>query len=215
MPAAVRLCLDVNVWLAYLLSESRGRTGTASHALVQMVSDMRAGPVPLQLVVPSAILMTLQDVAIRKGVAMDKIAQLTDAIIEIALWGPERLDPFLFFGAETLQVKDSEDAGVLAGALSAKADFLITDNLVDFENKDASIYDTQIIRVGQRARQLSAIIHEHPNGATVVVAHPYDFLDWVRRGVDLAPGMVRSNYPRRSAASAATTGSRRDPGSSQ
>lgn len=99
---------------------------------------------------------------------------------------------------------------MLAGALSAKADFLVTDNLADFENKDASVYDTQIFRVGQATRQLSAIIHEHPSGGRIVVVHPFDFLDWVRRGVEMTPDMVISTYPRRSAASVSMVGKRGD-----
>ena len=96
-------------------------------------------------------------------------------------------------------MSDREDAGVLAGALVGGADFRVTDNLRDFENKEAAVFDTQqpILPDGQM-RQLSAVLHRRPDGATVIVAHPFDFLQWVREGRELSATMVRSSYAERS-----------------
>lgn len=195
----MRICLDVNIWVQFLRGEAAGKTNTSSQALVGFVRDMRIGQVPLQLVLPKAVISTFQRVATGLGAPMPAVAGAVEGLILLAQAGPERIDPFIHFGAETLQMSDREDAGVLAGALIGGADFLVTDNLRDFENKEAAVFDTQqaILPDGQM-RQLSAILHRRPDGATVIVAHPFDFLQWVREGRELSATMVRSSYVERS-----------------
>jgi hypothetical protein len=194
----VRICLDVNIWVQFLRAGIAGKTDASSQALVGMVRDMRIGRVPLQLVLPKAVISTFQEKASELGTPMPVIARAVDSLILLAQAGPEQIDPFVHFGAETLQMSDRQDAGVLAGALAGGANFLITDNLRDFENKEAQVFDTQKARLPSgRTRQLSAIIHQRPDGAIIVVAHPFDYLQWVREGRELSADMVRSAYMER------------------
>src|SRR5690606_12266952 len=191
----MRICLDVNIWVQYLRAQIAGKTDTSSQTLVVFVRNMKIDEVPVQLILPKAVVSTFQEKASEQGAPMNVIARVVDSLISLAQAGPEQVDPFVHFGAETLQMKDKEDAGVLAGALAGGADFLITDNLRDFENKEAQVFDTQQTKLPDgKARQLSAIIHQRPDGATVVVAHPFDFLEWVREGRELSPAMIREHY---------------------
>ena len=194
----MRICLDVNIWIQFLRSMMAGKSGTSSQALVGMVRDMRIGTHPIQLILPKAVISTFRQKATELGAPMPVIARAVDALISLAQAGPEQIDPFVHFGAETLQMPDVEDAGVLAGAIAGGADFLITDNLRDFENKESEVFDTQMISLDQeKTRQLTAIVHQRPDGATVVIAHPFDFLQWVREGRELSANMVRASFQKR------------------
>ncbi|KFL29455.1 hypothetical protein JP75_21100 [Devosia riboflavina] len=201
----MRICLDVNIWVQYLRAVIAGKADTSSQTLVGFVRDMKIGEVPVQLILPKGVISTFQEKASELGAPMPLIARVVDGLISLAQAGPEQVDPFVHFGAETLQMKDLEDAGVLAGALAGGADFLITDNLRDFENKEAQVFDIQQAKLPDgKARQLSAIIHQRPDGATVVVAHPFDFLEWVRDGRELSAAMIRAHYSLRTLDSGST-----------
>ena len=59
---------------------------------------------------------------------------------------------------------DVEDAGVLATAVGAKADILVTDNLKDFTTKDASAVETQVVNTTPSGRRtLQALRYEIGN----------------------------------------------------
>jgi len=46
-PAVLKVCLDVNVWVAYLMALQRGRQGTVVAQVVEAVRDMKVGAMPL------------------------------------------------------------------------------------------------------------------------------------------------------------------------
>jgi len=58
-------------------------------------------------------------------------------------------------------MKDEDDAGVLASAIAARIDLLVTNNLDDFHIKDAERIETREITFrNQPARQLYSILYE-------------------------------------------------------
>lgn len=191
----LRLCIDVNVWVAHVLALRNGWTGTAAQAIVGMVRDMRAGGRSMQLVVSVEMIATLEGVLERLGVSGASAREFCAAVAGLMKAGPEGLDPYLLLaGRDQLGMHDREDAGVLATALAAKADFLITDNLRDFVTNDGGTFATQAVWSNGRLRQLFAILHERADGVLVAVAHPVDFLAWVRDGRDLTPAMVAREF---------------------
>lgn len=49
----VRLCLDLNIWCAAFLADSKGARGTAAQTLVEAARCGQFADRPVQLVVPS------------------------------------------------------------------------------------------------------------------------------------------------------------------
>ncbi|MCJ2091897.1 PIN domain-containing protein [Methylobacterium sp. J-072] len=193
----LRLCLDVNVWIAYLLALQRGRTGTAPMRLVAMVRDAAAGDIPLQLTISREMLGTLERVLKRQGLP-DRLAegfpQVVDGLMRV---GPEKLHPaMLTAGRDQLAMADREDAGVLAFCIADRVDLLVTDNLVDFATNDSERRDTRhVSRSDGTTRQLFALLHERADGVSLVVAHPIDAVEWLTTGFRPTAAALRQRYP--------------------
>ena len=195
--SVLRICLDVNVWIAYLLALQHGRTGTAPMRLVAMVQAFAAGEIPLQLTVSQEMLGTLETVLRRQGLPdrlADAFPRVVDGLMRV---GPEKLNPpVLTAGRDQLAMNDREDAGVLAFCIADRVDLLVTDNLVDFVTNDSERRNTQ--RVGRSngtTRQLFTLLHERADGVSLVVAHPIDAVAWLANGCRPNPGSLRQRYP--------------------
>lgn len=198
MTAPLRVLLDVNVWVANLLATERGRRGTAVQKIVAMVAAGRWGDQgrEVQLVVSHEMLETLEAVLQGKGVTPDSLAAYGDAIAGIMRFGPEELDPYLLLGGrEQFATADAEDAGVLATAFASRTDLLVTDNLKDFQTRDAARTDTAAVTTPSGTRQLFALRHRHP-GRELIVAHPLDVVAWLERGYDFEPGALWDSVSR-------------------
>lgn len=194
MLPALRVLLDVNIWVSNLIATERGRQGTAVQKIVSAVASGAWGRDGrrVQLVISHEMLHTLATVLLRLGARSDSVEAYTDAIRSIMSFGPDELDPYLLLGGrEQFAMQDREDAGVLATAFSAKADLVVTDNLKDFASADALRLDTRVVRSSTGSRQLYALRHRQP-GADVVVAHPFDVAEWLDSGVDFQPDAVWS-----------------------
>ena len=190
----LRLSLDVNVWVAYLISLRRNYTGTVPMRVIDMLLAGKVGTVPVQLVIAKETLGTLERVAAERGIAIGDVSNLVAQIINIARYGPEQLNPFLFFGREMLQMRDQEDAGVLASAIITRCDFLLTDNLDDFRNKDAWEIDGETLTAKGKTRKLVTIVHERADGVAIVIAHPIVFMRWVDAGLVLSIEAIARHY---------------------
>lgn len=195
--SVLRICLDVNVWIAYLLALQRGRTGTAPMRLVAMVQAYAAGDISLQLTVSREMLCTLERVLKRQGLP-DHLAEGFPQVVDgLMRCGPERLHPaVLTAGRDQLAMTDREDAGVLAFCIADRVDLLVTDSLVDFVTNDSERRNTQ--RVGRSngtTRQLFTLLHERADGVSLVVAHPIDAVAWLANGCRPNPGSLRQRYP--------------------
>jgi predicted nucleic acid-binding protein len=195
-PAAIRLCLDVNVWIAHLLAIRNNRVGGSASGLVRIVRDMTCTAGPVQLVISWEMLGTLEGVLSGLKFDSQSILANTAALVGIMKSGPLRFDPHLLpEGGRSLPMKDMEDAGVLASAIAARADLLIADNLDHLAIKDAERVATQTVRRrGGSRRQLYALILERSDGVSLVIAHPIDAIEWLGGGIPPNADDIRKRY---------------------
>lgn len=195
-PAAIRVCLDVNVWIAHLLAIQNNRVGGSASGLVRIVRDMTCAAGPVQLAMSWQLLATLEGVLSRLKFDPQSISANTAALVGIMKAGPLRFDPYLLpEGGRSIPMKDMEDPGVMASAIAARVDLLITDNLDDFAIKDAERVATQSIRRrGDLRRQLYALIFERSDGVSLVIAHPIDAIGWLGEGMRPTADAIRKRY---------------------
>ncbi|MCF3641201.1 PIN domain-containing protein [Rhizobium sp. TRM95111] len=192
MDRPVRVLLDVNIYVGNIMAHDRGHKGTATQALVSMVGGQQWGIANrAQLIISFEMIDTLETVLRRLGYSEDRIKAYSGSIVDIARYGPDALDPYLILGGEErFAMSDVEDAGVLATAVGAKADILVTDNLKDFTTKDASTVETQVVdTTSSGQRPLQALRYE-TGSANLIVAHPFDVMQWIRLGYDFTPGTL-------------------------
>jgi predicted nucleic acid-binding protein len=156
MKRAVRVVLDVNILVGNIIAHDRGHKGTAMQTLVSMVSSHSWGFTDkAQLVISFEMIDTLELVLRRMQVTEARIKAYSNALIDVMRYGPDGLDPYLILGGEErFAMSDVEDVGVLATAVGARADLLVTDNLRDFVSKDADIIDTQFVNTASGSRTL-------------------------------------------------------------
>lgn len=194
--AALKVCLDVNIWVAYLMALQWGRQGTVVAQVVEAVRDMKVGAMPLQLVMSQEMLGTLERVLDRQGFNPPAVQAFVQSIEDLMRRGPEGIEPHLLVsGRDQLAMHDREDAGVLAASFLARVDLLVTDNLKDFETNDSETFNTQeVARPSRGTRQLTAIVHERADGVALVVAHPFDVIEWLKKGVRPTPEAIRKEY---------------------
>ncbi|WP_137156401.1 PIN domain-containing protein [Rhizobium sp. FKL33] len=193
MNRALRIVLDVNILVGNLIAYDRGHKGTAMQTLVSMVSGQTWGFADrAQLVISFEMIETLETVLRRMQVTEARIKAYSNALVDVMRYGPDGLDPYLILGGEErFAMSDVEDAGVLATAVGAKADLLVTDNLRDFVTKDAAVIDTQIVQTASGSRPLQALRYQI-GAADVIIGHPFDVMRWLRLGYDFTPGILWS-----------------------
>jgi PIN domain len=80
-PAAIRVCLDVNLWIAHLLAVQNSRVGGSVSGLVRIVRDMTCAAGPVQLVISWEMLGTLEGVLARLKFDPQSILANTAALI--------------------------------------------------------------------------------------------------------------------------------------
>lgn len=171
------------------MAYDRGHRGTATQTLVSMVSSQRWGIADkAQLIISFEMIETLEAVLRRRQFTEDRIKAYTGSIIDIMKYGPDLLDPYLILGGEKrLAMSDVEDAGVLATAIGAGADILVTDNLKDFATKDASILDTQVVTTAFSGQRTLQALRYEIGRVDLIIAHPFDVMLWMRSGFDFMP----------------------------
>jgi predicted nucleic acid-binding protein len=163
----LRLCIDLNIWVAALLADRKGRTNTASQYLVEIV---RSGISPLgetSLVISFGMLDELRSVIIEHlGLPLETADAYVSAIEEYAKLGAQ----LTLGGTGVIALRDVEDLHVLETAIAGKADFLVTANFKDF-----TLRDTSIEIPGRHA------IYRSP-AHSVHIVHPYLMVEWLRSG---------------------------------
>lgn len=189
MNRPVRVLLDVNIFVGNIMAHDRGRKGTATQTLLSMVSSQAWGmDYRAQLIISFDMIDTLETVLRRMHFAEDRIKAYSGSIVDIMKYGPEALDPYLILGGEErFAMPDVEDAGVLATAIGTGADILVTDNLRDFGTKDASVIDTQVVNTTASGQRTLQALRYEIGGADLIVAHPFDVMQWMRLGYDFTP----------------------------
>lgn len=174
----LRVCLDLNVFVADLLARRRGREDTAVRLLVDGVARTSTPLGPLQLVVSVGMLSRLRSV-LRDGLDASPAAvnAYVGAVSAYARSGSSRQSPLLVLGGTgVLPVPDREDAHVLETAVAGRADLLVTADMGDFD-----VRGTTVLEEGRVLRFRRA---DHD----VVIAHPFRAARWVRQGRILLPG---------------------------
>ena len=172
-PALLRLCLDLNVWVADFLGTRRGRRGGSSPWLADAVRSGACQAGPLQLVVSLGMLDRPALVLTREfQVEADAAETLARAIGSVASFEPAGDHPHAVVGG-VYPLRDEEDRHVLEVAVAGEADLLVTANMADFETAD-------ILKIGDDAR---IRLYPRPGQATLVIAHPDQARDWLRAGV--------------------------------
>ena len=172
MADVLRLCLDLNIWVAALLAEAKGRQGTACQELVEIVRRGRCLSQPVQLIISWGMLNRLRQVLVQKlQVSTPTAERYLETITAYAQLGAMDASPQLTLGGTGIvPIRDSEDAHVLETAISGKAQVLVTANFKDFITKN-----TEIILPQRHAIQLT------PDCGFQIV-HPYLFMEWIREG---------------------------------
>jgi predicted nucleic acid-binding protein len=189
--AAIRLCLDVNVVIAHALTLAGARPGGSATELVEIASEMRCPAGPVQLVMSWEMVATLERVLLRLGIKSDDALSLPNLLVKLMRVGPDPVDPYLVpGGGRALPMRDLEDAGILASAIAARVDLLVTNNLDDFVIKDGVRVDTRSIHRGGKRRQLYALCYERNDGVAIVIAHPIDAAEWLRSGIRPSPNLI-------------------------
>jgi predicted nucleic acid-binding protein len=173
MAAALRVCLDLNIWCAALLADRKGRQNTASQSLVAMVRQRSCLSSPVQLVISWGMLNRLLKVLVQDLKVSTQTAELyTSTIAAYARLGAMGASPQLTLGGTgVIPLRDTEDAHVMETVIAGRANILITANFKDFISKD-----TQVVIPGKHA------VYRGPDDHAFQVVHPYLMMDWLRVG---------------------------------
>ena len=172
MSDILRVCLDLNIWCAALLADSKGREYTASQSLVAMIRQGTCLSYPVQLVISWGMLNRLRKVLTQDlKVSVQTADAYLNAIAAYAYLGAMGASPQLTLGGTgVVSLRDPEDGHVLETAIAGRADFLITANFKDFITQK-----TALVTPDRYA------IHHSPD-CTVHIVHPYLMMEWLRTG---------------------------------
>jgi PIN domain len=170
----IRICLDLNIWVADFLGTRRGRRGGSGPWLADAVRRAACPAGPLQLVISLGMLERLAAVLVRVFSVERAAAEIAArAIGDIAALGPAGDFPYVLAGGGVYPIRDSEDRHVLEVAVAGRADVLATANLADFEMDGIAKVGN-----GSRVRAYTTIA-----GTKLVIAHPDVARNLLRDGI--------------------------------
>jgi hypothetical protein len=92
---ALRVCIDINIWVGLLLATRRGLTKSALRKVISAARSMKVGDRPVQLVMSIEMMDTLKRVIYRIGISSERAHEFVLTIIDLMKSGPEYLDPYL------------------------------------------------------------------------------------------------------------------------
>jgi predicted nucleic acid-binding protein len=164
----LRLCLDLNIWIAALLADRKARANTGSQYLIEIVRSGSSPVGAVNLIISLGMLDELKSVIVEHlGLNIETADAYVSAIEEYAKLGAQ----LTLGGTGVIGLRDTEDAHVLETAIAGKADFLVTANFKDFiVDRDTKI------EIPDR----HAIYYSSAHSLQIV--HPYLMLEWIRRG---------------------------------
>lgn len=169
----LRVCLDLNIWIADLLAAKAGRTNTAAQILVDVVRGGQSSLGPIQLVISWGMLNRLTHVLHREFEPdADAVQLFIMTIATYARRGPEGNAPYLLLGGTgVVAVKDEEDGHVLDTVMAGQAELLVTRNFKDF-----LVPGCQVLVDGELA-----LVPRH-GGGELIVAVPRWMMRWLEEG---------------------------------
>lgn len=137
--ARLRVCLDLNVFVAAEIALAKGHRATTPLRLQQACREGR-----FDLVVSHAMLERLTAVLRRPplNLSVELATERVELIAELAALGN-----LLVVGGGVMPLRDVEDRGVLEAALAGRADYLATYNLDDFAAATEHDPETGFLRV--------------------------------------------------------------------
>ena len=160
----MRVCLDLNVWVADILARRDGRTGTACQLITSAVRGLEAG-LDLQLIVSWGMLDRLEAVLTEQlGFGTSTARDLVDAIASYAEQGPS----LTLGGVGVIPIHDREDRHVLETAWAGGAKALVT---IDFDGFVST--DSQVLAAGRLAKLARG-------DRVLFLVHPFLFAAWLR-----------------------------------
>ena len=163
----LRLCVDLNIWVAALLADRKGRTNTASQYLVEIVRSGISRFGETSLVISCGMLDELRSVIVAHlGLPLETADAYVSVIEEYAKLGAQ----LTLGGTGVIALRDVEDLHVLETTIAGKADFLVTANFKDFIERDTQI------EIPNRHSIYRSPAH------SVHIVHPYLMVEWLRSG---------------------------------
>jgi predicted nucleic acid-binding protein len=163
----LRLCLDLNIWVAALLADRKGRINTGSQYLVEIVRSGYSPVGAVSLIISLGMLDELKSVIVEHlGLSIETADAYVSAIEEYAKLGAQ----LTLGGTGVIGLRDIEDAHVLETAIAGRADFLVTANFKDF----IVDRDTKIEIPARHAIYYSS-------AHSLQIVHPYLMIEWIRR----------------------------------
>ena len=202
----VRLALDINVLVADVLAQRKGRRGTACSMLVEAVRDGTCPAGPVQLVTSIPIIENYANVLQRHlGYSGAEASEKAWLLEQYAIEGPMPEHPRVVVGSryipfETeLEMRQAienfadpanaarlfnevqDDRYVLETALAGHADLLTTANVSDFARRSAIHLERD------------DVVLFPFSGRTLVIATPAFAAYWLRRGVVPDAAFVADN----------------------
>ncbi len=155
----MRVCLDLNIWVADILARRDGRAGTACQLITAAARGLEPG-LDLQLVISFGMLDRLEAVLTDQlGFGPATARDLVDAIAGYAEQGPS----LTLGGVGVIPIHDREDRHVLETAWAGRAYALVTADFDGFITADG-----EILIPGRLARLARA-------GRDLRLAHPFLF----------------------------------------
>ncbi len=191
-----RLCVDLNVWMAWVLSRAKGRRDTAAHVIADAIQHGGSALGAIQLVISHVMLSRLTDAMVREGFSSERAHRNARLIAMLATLGPSQQAPHLVLGGGVAPTRDSigprydpydhalvpvatdrEDGRVLDTAIAGRADALVTSNLADFRDHHDEVV------IGGRVYIRRTADHR------LIVIRTQEMAAWLRTG--LAPDGLR------------------------
>ena len=193
---ALRLCLDVNVWVNYYLAIARGRglnTAASGLADAAFAGTCRLGPV--QLIVSHAMLTTLELVLRRMAVTEIFADMARDQVEAAAGNGYLRQPPSIILGGSAANaLRDQEDAAVLNAAMAGQTDLFVTNNIADFIPGPRARTTVAVLSDDNGDPDVFRLSHPRlPNG--LIIASPFKAASWVIRGQRPPKGVLANLFP--------------------
>lgn len=177
-PQAIRLCVDLNVWVRFMLAVRKEavRAATAHATIVEAAKTGRSAAGPVQLVVSHTMLSRLEDVLVRLQFQPGDASAFCSLIGAFARRGPYGVAPHLVLGrgaSPTAESRmpvydaydpavvpprnDDEDGRVLDTAVAGRAHILATYNCADFQTPNTEVLESGKL-LTYRAAQHSVLI---------------------------------------------------------
>jgi predicted nucleic acid-binding protein len=192
----LRLCLDVNVWVAHYLAVVRRPDSVEAAGVLARSALARACPLgPVQLILSHAMLDTLEFVLRRMAVTAPFAEMARDQIEASTGRGYLAHPPSLILGgSSSYPLLDPEDSGVLNAAMAGAADLLVTGNIADFVR--GSRARTSTVTLGEFQGRPDVVRLSHPkHPAGLVIASPFQAAAWLQRNKVPPPGVLTRFYP--------------------